>query len=417
MLPHEPALPEYAQSCFARQPIFDESRKLWGYELFYRHNQAAQAAVIGDGHQATLEVAVNSCVGPQALVDASLRLLVHCEGRTIRERIPEALPAERTVLEVRESFLADPVVLGELARLRSERYLVAVEDYAGVVPAETLAGLADVLIVDVLGRARADLEAVLLPLKGLGPMLLAKRVEEYPAFDQARACGFDLYQGFFFQKPETLANRVLSASQAARLGIVRLIEQPEPDFPKLAETIQRDVSISYRLLSFLNSPFFGFGQKVTSIKHAMLLAGWRQLRNWLRLIILTDLAPKHKPSELAFLSAQRARFLELAALGCPRQGLAPDSLFLLGLFSLLDAMLDLPMGAIVDNLPLDQELKDTLCRKPTALVAWLEMVDWFERADWTRLDARLKGLGLDPVAAAGAYAESMEWANSFFHYL
>ena len=321
------------------------------------------------------------------------------------------------MLEVREAHLQDPVMREELAQLRGERYLIAVEDYAGQTPPRVLIELADILIVDVLNQDKAQVQALLNPLKGKGLRLLAKRVEDYAIFNQFKECGFDLFQGFFFQKPENLANRVLSATQAARLGVVRLIEQPEPDFHKLAEAIQRDVSISYRLLAFLNSPFFGFGQKVSSIKQAMVLAGWKQLRSWLRLIILTDMAPAHKPSELAFLSVQRAKFLELAAQGNPRTVPEADRFFLLGLFSLLNSMLDLPMDTVVDNLPLDQEFKDTLCRKPTSLLPWLEMVEWFEQADWTRLDARIRGLDLDQVTVAGAYAESMEWANSFFHFL
>lgn len=407
----------YAQAFFARQPVFTASLQVWGHELLYRHALGADTARIQDGHQATLQVAVNSCMTPHGLQSGGGRILVNFDGRSIREQVPHALPPERAVVEVREKDLRDQGMRDILGQLKADGYTIAVDDFEGATPPEMLGPLADLLIIDVLRTDWADSLRLMEPFQGQGIRFLAKRVEDYHAFALAKDCDFDLFQGFFFQKPENLTNRVITATQAGRLGIVRLIEQVDPDFQKLAEAIQRDVSISYRLLSFLNSPFFGFGQQVSSIKQAMVLAGWKQLKTWLRLIILTDIAPKDKPSELCFLSAQRARFLELTAQAHPQTGQSGDRLFLTGLFSLLHSMLDLPMTGIVDNLPLDWEMKEALCRRSSSLLLWLEMAERFEQADWPGLDMRIRTLGLDPVSVAGAYAESMEWANSFFNYL
>ena len=247
--------------------------------------------------------------------------------------------------------------------------------------------------------------------------ILAKKVEDVQTFAVAKDAGCALFQGFFFQKPERISSKVITSSLAGSLGILKMLEQEDPDISALAQAIQKDVSLSYRLLKFLNSPYFGFAREVSSIKVALILAGWQQMRTWLRLVLITEMKPKHKPNELVFLSAQRGRFLELAAQRTGGRRMNSERLLLLGLFSLLDSIFDMQMEDIVSSLPLDQEIKDTLCLRPTALSPWLGLVHSFERADWQELESRFAVLGVDPVEVAACYTESMQWAHAIFNFL
>lgn len=210
-----------------------------------------------------------------------------------------------------------------------------------------------------------------------------------------------------------MPGRKLSSNQMSRLLLFRVLAKKDPEFDELASVIQSDVSISYRLLSFINSAAFSFTRKVESIKQALVLPGWKQIRSWLWLVILTDISPEEKTSELPYLSVIRAKFLERCADNHTISRVKIDSLYLLGLFSLLEAMLDLPMEEIAENLPLEDKIKDALCHKENEYSAWLDLARSFERGDWDRLDGIIEKLDLDPMLVANSYSEALVWAKSF----
>jgi len=406
----------------ARQAVFDSQNAVWGYELFYRH-RLEQVRSTAEEHRLLLGIATSSFLSPHWRQAPGSNLLVSMDPRIFAEDTASILPKGRTVFQVREELLASPTLQEFLARLRGDDYRIAITDYSGKVTDTAVLALADVLAIDMQRADKDKLITDALRLKERFPTLdiLAKKVEDAQLVNAARNAGCTLFQGFYFQKPEQVSGRTISTTLASSLGILGLVEQPEPDIKQLASAIQKDVSLSFRLLKFLNSPYFGFTREVSSIKVALILAGWQQMRTWLRLVLITDMAPKGKPNELVFLSAQRGRFFELAAQrACPKSGgrrLDAEHLLLLGLFSLLDSIFDMPMEDVAGSLPLDAELKDTLCGKPTALTPWLDMVKSFERADWERLAENVALLGLDSVQVAACYTESMQWSHGIFSYL
>jgi EAL and modified HD-GYP domain-containing signal transduction protein len=273
--------------------------------------------------------------------------------------------------------------------------------------------LADIVFIDVLGKSEAELARLVQAARAFVTTLIAKRVEDRAILDLAKRLGLALFQGFYFQKPETITCRKLSSIQVSRLKLLRLIEEPELDMQEIGAVIQADVSLSYRLLGFLNSAFFAFPQKIRSIPQALVLLGWKQLKNWLRLIILTDLTPE-RTSEIPLHSVQRARFLESVAERHRSADRDAGALFLLGLFSLLDALLEIPMPEVVDELPLAQELKAALCGEPNDYADWLALAEAFERAEWGRIEGLIARLELIPVEVAVAYSEALEWADKLF---
>ncbi|MBU1230089.1 MAG: HDOD domain-containing protein [Proteobacteria bacterium] len=406
----------FHQGFIARQALFDVKRGVWGYEVFYR--QDLKDAAAATDHKAMLEVATRAFLSPQWQQSPNSYLMVALDPLTDPGEVTGALPKGRTVLKVNEESLALPRMQELLVRLRQENFLIALNDFTGKFTGSPALNLVDIIAVN-MQRSNKDtlIKEALMQCEQRPVQVLARKVEDVQTFYAAKEAGCVLFQGFFFQKPERISSKVISSSMASSLGILKMIEQQDPDIGELARTIQKDVSLSYRLLKFLNSPYFGFAREVSSIKTALILAGWQQMRTWLRLVVITEMTPKHKPSELVFLSAQRGRFLELAAQRTGGRRLNSERLLLLGLFSLLDSIFDMQMADIVGSLPLDQELKDTLCLEPTPLLPWLGLVHSFERADWHELAERFEALGVDPVEVAACYTESMHWAHAIFNYL
>ncbi|MCJ2166011.1 MULTISPECIES: HDOD domain-containing protein [unclassified Pseudodesulfovibrio] len=403
----------YESIFIAKQPIFDAQNETWGYMMLFRDSQEAEAAVITDNSEATMSLVANlplcnTMGGNQA------RFLIHFTPKAVIRGIPHAIPWDNTVIILEEAQDPDETLIIALGDLLIDGYELAINNFEGKPGCERLAELADTLIVDMEGKDEADLDAIMAKAKKFGPSrMIAKRVENAEEHAKAKAAGFNLFHGYFYKRPQTESGRKISSSKATRLKLFDIIEKEEPDFDALAPAIEADVAISYRLLNFLNSANFSFATKVTSIKQAIVLTGWKPLRNWLRLIILTDLTPSEKTLELAYTSAHRAKLFETAALGSGYEE-DSDTLFIVGLFSLLDAMLGTEMKEITDHLPVDDEVSATLCGKKTKYSPWLDLSKAIEESDWDKVGSHAKTLGLLPGTVAVSYQHAFTWADAFF---
>ncbi|OIQ49738.1 HDOD domain protein [Pseudodesulfovibrio hydrargyri] len=403
----------YESVFVARQPIFDTQNETWGYMMLFRDSGDADHAVFTDNSEATMSLVSNLplCDTPR---NDKTRFLIHFTPEAVVRGIPHAIPWDNTVIILEEIEDPDEALFVALGDLMLDGYELALNNFEGKPGCERLGELADTLLIDVEGKDQADLEAIVTRAKRFGaPRLVAKRVENAEDLERARNAGFTLFHGFFFKRPQIESGRKISSAKATRLKLFEIIEKDEPNFDALAPAIEADVAISYRLLNFLNSANFSFATKVTSIKQAVVLTGWKPIRNWLRLIILTDLAPSEKTLELAYISAHRAKLFETAALGSGYEE-DSDTLFIVGLFSLLDAMLDTAMKEITDHLPVDEEVKATLCGKRTRFTPWLDLAKAIEASDWDEVGERAAALNLLPGTVAVSYQHAFTWADAFF---
>lgn len=402
---------------FARQPIFTTRRAIWGYELLYRQHDAADRADYADIDWATLRVTAGACQGSLRDLRRGAKILVNFSVRTLLEGLPFALPAETTIIEISESAVPNALLLAALAEFKKAGYGLAVDDFQGQPDRLPLTRLADAIIIDCLERDRPGLVRLVDAASQAAPAarLLAKRVETEDSHALVRTLGFSLVQGFFFKRPEIVPDRRLASAEASRLRLLGLIQDEAAPPGLLVEVIRTDPALSYRLLRYLNFAVHDFPERIRSVERAATHLGDRQLRNWLRVIILADISASSEAEELCRMAAQRARFLELAGARTGRTDADPGELFLLGLFSLLDAMLRAPMAEILDILPLDDDLAAALLERTGRLAPWLDLVLAFETAEWSRLYALLDRLRLDPLDAAASYAEAMAWTGDFFH--
>ncbi len=393
---------------FARLPIFDVEKNLWGYELVYMPPDDKKISSPKQEEVLTADLMAAAALALEQRLDKKRRIMVNFSWQNILDNIPYALPPGGTAVKITAPAPSDSVQI--LERLKNDGYQIAVELADDT--CSNLFELADIICQDISGMGVPDLTGACTKTAPYGSLILANRVHDQTGFDVCHRSGFSLFQGSFFKQPENMSVKKVLPGTISKFQLMEAMEQKDPDFSKLAATIQADVAISFRLLSHLNSASFGFRQKIDTIKDAITMLGWHNLKNWLRVVLLAEVSENQHASELIFLSAQRGKFLEQIGLDHDFWGFEPDSLFLLGMFSLLDALLNRPMKEIVKHLPLADKLKGALCMKDNnEYVPFLKLARYFEEAQFDQSDAMINQLGLDTKKVKLAYGGSIDWAN------
>lgn len=395
-----------------RQPVFDARRQLWGYELFCVGGPETSISGFPKEENVAVSMASSAYLGLQQIIDRGKKIMVTFSEKNILDNLPYALPPILAAVIVEEDVYTRPLVPEMLSRLKSDGYLIAVARFSGDPAGTPLYSLADIICIDVAQKGKDRLYLLLEIARKHPAQLLAYQVEDHGRFNLCSEMGFSLFHGPFFKAPETITIRTLSSVQISRFNLLHLIEQDQPDFARLAGTIQADVTISFRLLSYLNSAAFGFSKKIQSIHQAITLLGWRKMKNWLRVVLLTDVSENKNAPELVLLSAQRGKFLELVARDHDFWGFDPDSMHLLGIFSLLDAMLGMPMAEIVAHLPLEHKLKAALCReRNNEYLPLLNLTQYLEEAHWEEAQKMIQQLNLNSAKVKAAFQASLNWAD------
>jgi c-di-GMP phosphodiesterase len=399
----------------ARQPVFDAKRRLWGYALFCVGPAARQAPPGQDtADNVALQLAAGAYMGLEQLLEGTRKILVRFSERNILDQLPYALPAPLTVVAVEEAVFGEAAVHPALNQLKADGYLLAVTNYTAADQWDSFYRMADIFSIDVRHRSRGPLAELVAEAGAHGATLMAMQVEDFARFDLCTELGFALFHGPFFKTPETVTVRKLASNEVSRFALMRAIEQEEVDFEQLAETIQADAALSFRLLAYLNSAAFGLRQKIKSIQQAISLLGWRKMKNWLRVVLLNDLNRSPHAPDLMLLAAQRGKFLERIGHACDFWGFDPENLHMLGIFSLLDAMLGMPMTAVVTHLPLDEKVKGALRGEANnEYQPLLELARCFEESRWPDAETLLQRLNMDSPTIHRAFREAVEWAAAF----
>jgi EAL and modified HD-GYP domain-containing signal transduction protein len=378
----------------ARQPIFDRKLEVTGYELLFRGaNQ--NVAVISDHDEATSTVVINAFteIGLETVV-GERRAWINVSRDFLLGGFARALPRGRVVLELLEDQVIDDELLESLADHRAHGYEIALDDFAGNEHMLPALPHVDIVKVDLLGR---DLATVADDLKRLARhdlTLLAEKVETREEHEWCLEHGFDLFQGYFFCKPERMEARSVAPSRLSMLQLVAALQDERIEIKQLETLVTRDVALSYRLLRYINSAFFGLRREVDSISRALMLLGTANVKRWATLSIFASV--DEKPRELIETALVRARFCEIAGEG------NKDQLFTLGLFSVVDALMDAPMEDVLASMPFPDEMRQALIKRTGPKGELLEVALSFERGEF-----------VPPTHSFGsAYIEAMGWATS-----
>ena len=389
----------------ARQPIFDREQKVFGYELLFR--DGLENAFSGDTDEASRATLDRSLLmGLDVLCDGR-RAFVNCTRDTLIKGLVTLLPSTTTVVEILETVPSDPDVVSACQSLKEAGYTIALDDYVANDPRGALAEMADIIKVEMQLTTEAERQAIIKQFGVHRHRLLAEKIETPRDFVHAREQGFVYFQGFFFRRPEMMNTRDMPANRLNYLRMLQEVSRPDLDVPSLEKLVKSEASVCYRLLRYLNSPMFGFQNEIHSVRHALSILGERDLRRWVRLVAAVG-AGQEKTSDLVLSALVRGRFGELLA---PHVSHGESDLFLLGLLSLIDAMLEMPMAEVLDRIPLDRETKLVLLGRPGLLRPVFQLMLAHESGEWDAATKLSRNLQLDPEAVAGSYWQAQQWAR------
>jgi c-di-GMP-related signal transduction protein len=390
----------------ARQPILTTDEKVFGYELlfrdgvedFFRHTDADAAS------RSTLNTA--TLLGLDVLCDGR-RAFVNCTRDILLKDYITLLPSEQAVVEILENVPADDLVIAACHRLKEGGYTIALDDFAVNDPREALTDIADIIKVDLRSTSPVDAAAM---VKRYGPWrcrMLAEKVETRQEFLAAKKAGFLYFQGYFFRRPEVLTAHEIPTNRVNYLRMLNAVSQPELDVREIENVVKSEASLCYRLLRYLNSAAFGFSNEIHSVRHALAILGEREVRRWIRLVATLG-AGQGKSSELVLSALVRARFCELLSPKIPH---GDSDLFLMGLLSLMDVILELPMPQVLDHIPIDQETKSVLLGGASRLRPFYQLMLAQESGEWQTATELTTQLHLNESEVAECHWQAMQWAR------
>ena len=387
----------------ARQPIFDPQLELAAYELLFRGANNHQHAQFSDNEEATSTVVINAFteLGLDTVV-GDRRAWLNVSRDFILGAMAYALPKDRIVLELLEDQAIDLELLNQLDLLRRDGYKIALDDFSWADDREPLLKHVDIVKVEVLGRDPEAVAADVAKLRPYDVTLLAEKLETREDYDRCAALGFELFQGYFFCKPEMLSAKGVAPNRLSMLQLVAALQDPDIQFADLETLIARDVALSYRLLRYINSAFFGLRREVDSIGRALALLGLENVKRWSTLTIFAGI--DEKPREVIVTGLTRARFCELAGPKQFDEG-QPDRLFTLGLFSVIDALMDAPMEEVLSKIPFPAEMNEALINHAGNKGKLLDAALSCERGDFP--SPSLAEIQLEAMAWATEAAEQL----------
>ena len=395
----------------ARQPIFDAQMHVFGYEMLFRSSSLNEFDGT-EGNTATARV-ISAVFGSAETDQLTGRknTFINFPRKMLLEGTASILPPQQTVAEILENVGADEDLLDACRALRGRGYRLALDDFTVPEKVEALTSIADFLKVDFRATSVAQQMDAATRFKGK-VQLLAEKVETQEEFRRARDLGYEYFQGFFFARPAMSSTRQIPGFKLQFLRILNELHQPELNFQKLADLLKREPGLSYKLLRFVNSAWFGLRSPVESIERALVSLGEDAARKWLSVLTMANLA-SDQPTELAIGTLVRARFFESLA---KEAGLTQlrDDCFLVGLFSLLDAMLGCPLAELVEGLNLHGQITRTLLDRPhrsDKMPPLWKLVLAYEHADWDALGAIAAVRGLNAQTLTDCYAEAVQWAD------
>lgn len=389
----------------ARQPIYDAKQRVYGYELLYRR-QADEVSAGG------LSIADSARSLANALVDIGLNELVgrskafiNVSEEMIVSRAVEAFPNKRVVIEVLEQVRPTDQVIAELRRMKRLGYTIALDDFFWNELTEPLVPFADIIKVDIAAVGFDLLPELCRRIKEYPVLRIAERVETHQDQEECRKLGFELFQGYYMARPQVVAGRGIKSNHLALVRLISRIQSPNLTLQELEGLVASDVQLNVKLLKFIKSAYFGLPKKVDSIRQALLFVGVSTLAAVATLLMMSQFA--NKPQELVFTAMVRAKMAE--SLGSYLGHGDVDRHFTVGMLSVLDALMDLPMVELLKDLPLTEEVEVALtCENAdNDLAHVLRIVRAYERGDFESVSVDRVPLDV----ASSAYRFALGWAS------
>lgn len=392
----------------ARQPILDLNRTLFGYELLFR-NSLENVFPDVDPEQATSKIIENLQFNLGLNnVSADKYAFINFTEQALLNGYPKLLPKEQVVIEVLETVKPTPEVFDALVELSKMNYVLALDDFIHKSDWETIYPYCHIIKIDCREITQEELNQVVL-VKRRHPHLkfLAEKVETYDDFKRYAALGFDLFQGYFFAKPEVVRNVSMSSSNSKLTSLLERVNKESFDVAAIADIFESDVSLSFKLLRYAQSPLFARAKKIDSIKQAIITLGQNELKKFVSFLIAANFG-ENKPTELVKLSLKRAKFCELL---CELKNKDSEGAFLAGMLSLIDAMLDADIRTLISNMPLSDSIKQALIESRGWIADTIKVCKIFEQGDWEKIEKTGQFLKIDVQTLIEKHDHAEIWAQ------
>jgi len=394
----------------ARQPILDKDKNLFAYELLFRDSIDNVFPDI-DGDEATSKMieASKFNMGISEFT-GSKPAFINFTLDTLSKDYPRVLTTDEVVVEILETVKPGKQLLSICKELHEDGYTLALDDYEHQKVWAHFYPYINIIKIDWPHTSVEQIKEIKQAISAFPHIqLLAEKVETYEEYNQALELGFELFQGFFFAKPEMVKTKSLSPSQMAMAELLYETSKPELDLVSITSVFERDVSLSYKLLRYANSAIFKRRSEISTIKQALVTLGSGELKRFLGLMFATNVNPD-KPSELINAAMTRAKFCEMVANDI-KSPVDTSIAFLTGLLSLIDAILDEELESILEKLPLAQEITEALTTRKGILAALIILVEQIEHAHWDKTSLVMGKLGLDKDRVVKDYNEAIAWAD------
>ena len=392
----------------ARQPIVDTSQQLYAYELLFRDGEKNCFPNISpDEATSRILAASHLNVGLESVTNGA-QAFINFHTDTLLYRFPTSLDPKNVVIEITETVDVSDDLVEACKQINSQGYRLALDDYDLEEKWQVLLPLISIIKFDITTVTDEQIREAVPLLKAHNIKLVAERVETKEQFHYYRQLGFDYFQGYFFARPEVIRHRKMSSSAVNMLELLKESTAAELNIENINTILERDVSLSYLLLRFINNPTVNKRNEITSLKHAMNFMGEQEVRKFIALLSLANLSDG-QPGEILSMSLVRARFCELILVAMKDHS-KPNSGFLTGMLSLIDTLMEQEMRELVNKLPLPSDVSGALCGENNHLKQCLHLATAFERGQWGIVRAIGTRFGLTQKQLHEIYISALSWA-------
>ena len=391
----------------ARQPILDREKDVFAYELLFRDGKG--------GAYPELEPEKARYIAqhfhPLGLDDISgdKKSFIHFNPDTLISRFPTSLDPDLVIVQLNEPMRPTTGLQEACTHIKALGFKIAIDDPMMKSGSHEIFPLIDIVKVDVTKTKYDLIERNIPRYLDANISLVAEQVNTHEDFDSCRSLGFDLFQGYFFSTPEVRIQRHLPASKMNLVDLMGESARSEFSISRINQIIERDAALSFLLLKFINNPTVNKRYKITSLKHALTYMGEVEIKKFIALLSLANLGDD-KPLELIHMSLVRAKFFDLLS---QQRGINTDPPigFLVGLFSMLDALLDQDMPDVLKQLPLSDNVNDALLGKTEEFNSYVALTRAFEGALWMNIIKQAKVLDIDQKRLHALYNQAIQWGN------
>jgi len=392
----------------ARQPIFDKRLRVYAYELLFR---GGPQNYFQPSKNATSSVIADSMtLFDLQTLTGHVRAFMNVDELALRLGAARLMPPDRIVVEILETVNPTDEIVKICRELRANGYVLALDDFVDDPKMAPLVELAQFLKVDFQLLDVDARERIAKKYNNGRLSLLAEKVETERELAEARQLGFTYFQGYFFCKPSMIETREIPGNKLILLQLLNAVAGPGLDYAGIEQLLKREPSLLYRLLRYLNSPLLGLRTEINSMREALSLLGEQESRRWVSIFAVVAMS-SGKPPELVRTALTRAYFCEEFSSAAGLNEKKP-SLFLMGLLSIADALLDKPIAEVLRTLPISEEVKTALVGGENRFRDVYELLLALERGEWPQLSARVERLGCDEEMIPDSYQAAIQKASN-----